>query len=152
MKLNTDRFGTIEIDEEQIVDFSQGILGFEEYHQYVVIDQPDSIFSFLQSIDQPWLCFIVMMPELLRADYRVALEEQYVKELKFEDAEDGQVFVIVTVPEEITNMTANLQAPIVINHKQRLAKQIVLMDGKYNTRHNVWAELQHNAYEQQKSG
>lgn len=146
MKVETTRFGTIEIDPEQIIEFPDGILGFEEYHRYVVFESSDHIFSFLQSVEVPWLSFVVIMPELLRSDYYVDLEPQLVKELGFEDPEEGKVFVIVTVPEDVTEMTANLQAPIVINRETRLAKQVILTDGMYKVRHNVLAELQRNAF------
>lgn len=146
MKIETARFGVLEINPDEIITFPDGILGFEDYQRYVIVEQPDSIFSFLQSVDEPWLCFVIMMPELLRSDYQVTLEPQYVKELGFKDASDGQVFVIVTIPEDVSEMTANLQAPLVINRNTRLAKQIVLMDGMYKIRHNVLAELQRSSF------
>jgi flagellar assembly factor FliW len=146
VKIETTRFGTIEIDPGQIVEFPEGLLGFEEYQRYVILEQPDRVFSFLQSVEAPWLSFVVMIPELLRSDYHVELEPQFVKELGFENPEEGKVLVIVTVPEDITEMTANLQAPIAINLKTKLGKQIVLMEGSYKIRHNVLAELQRNTY------
>ncbi|HHT36127.1 MAG: flagellar assembly protein FliW [Candidatus Wallacebacter cryptica] len=146
MKIETTRFGTLEVDPEQIIDFPEGILGFEDYHQFVIVEQPESMFCFLQSVEEPWLCFVIMMPELLRHDYQVKLEPQHVKQLGFEDSKDGQVFVIVTVPEDVSEMTANLQAPLVINRKTKLAKQVVLMDGLYSIRHNVLAELQRSSF------
>lgn len=142
MKLNTKQFGEIEIDPNEIIEFPAGILGFEDYHRYVILEFEDSIFQFLQSVEEPWLSFIIMMPELLRPDYQVAVEEKYVKELKFQDASEGRVYVIITISEDLSDMTANLQAPIVINWNRRLAKQVVLMDGAYNTRHNVLAEME----------
>jgi len=146
MRIETTRFGTIEVNPEEIITFPEGLLGFEEYHHYVILHQPEGIFSFMQSVDEPWLCFVVIMPEFLRADYSVTLEPEQVQELELESAEDSQVFAIVTIPEDITEMTANLQAPLVINCKRRLAKQIVLMDGMYKIRHNVLAEMQRNAF------
>lgn len=149
MELNTKRFGIIKIDPEEIINFTQGIYGFEDYHRYVIINHKDSIFSFLQSVDEPWLSFVIVMPELLQPDYQVALEAKYVKELELEDSSEGQVYVILTIPERIAEMTANLQAPLVINKKRRTARQVILMDGKYQTRHNVFTEKQRSAYEKQ---
>lgn len=146
VKIETTRFGPIEINPEDIIEFPDGILGFEQYHRYAVIEPPELIFGFLQCVDEPWLSFVVIMPELLRSDYSVDLEPKLVKELGFEDPKDGKVFAIVTVPEDITEMTANLQAPIVINLKTRLGKQVILTDGVYKIRHNVLAELQRNAF------
>ncbi len=150
MELDTSRFGIIEIDPEEIIHFTQGLYGFEDYHRYVIVNHKDSIFSFLQSVDEPWLSFVIVMPELIQPDYQVALEAKYVKELELEDSSEGQVYVILTIPDRIAEMTANLQAPLVINHKRKKARQVILMDGKYQTRHNVFTELQRSVYEQQK--
>lgn len=151
MKITTARFGEITVEPEQIITFSQGILGFEGFHQYILIEQENSLFSFLQCVDQPDLSFVVVMPELLRADYQVDLDPQSVEEMSFESAEDGRVLAIVTVPDNVAEMTANLQAPIVINIKQRVAMQIVLTDSKYHTRHNVLAEYQKATFELHKA-
>lgn len=142
MKLNTEQFGEIEINPNEIIEFPAGILGFEELRQYVILEFEDSVFQFLQSVEEPWLSFIIMKPELMRPDYQVSIEEKYVKELEFQDASEGRVYVIITISEKISDMTANLQAPLVVNSKQCLAKQVVLMDGLYNTRHNVLAEME----------
>ncbi len=146
IKIDTTRFGELEIDPQDIIEFPLGILGFETYSRYVILKQQDSLFTLMQSVDEPWLCFVLIMPELLRSDYQVDLEPRYVEELQFEDASDGEVFVIVTVPEEITEMTANLQAPLIINQKKKLGKQLILMDGTYKVRHNVLAELQRTSF------
>lgn len=150
MVINTKRFGEITVDTHKIITFPYGILGFEEYKRYILIHEENSIFSFLQCLDQPELAFVVIMPELIKPDYQVYLESQYVKELKLEDASDGAVYGIVTIPENLADMTINLQAPLVINTKTLLGKQIVLMDETYSTRHNVIAELQKANFERRR--
>ncbi len=150
MELNTSRFGVIKIDPNEVINFTQGLYGFEEYRRYVIVEHKDSIFNFLQSVDEPWLSFVIVMPELILPSYQVVLEAKSVEELQLEDSDVGQVYVILTIPDRITEMTANLQAPLVINPKSNLAKQVILMDGKYQIQHNVFAELQRSVYEQQK--
>lgn len=150
MKLQTERFGTLEIDSQDILEFPEGILGFEEYHRYTIIEQSDSIFHFLQCIDEPQLAFVVLMPELLRPDYQVVLDEPHISQLKISNPEEARVYSIVTIPEDVAEMTANLQAPVIVNTKERLGKQVILMDGKYHTKHNVLAEMQKVAYQQHK--
>lgn len=151
MVIITDRFGEITVDLDQIITFPHGILGFEEYKRYMLIHEQSSVFSFLQCIDEPELAFVVIMPELVKLDYQVSLEPQYITALQLDSAKDGSVYGIVTVPENLADMTVNLQAPLVINNKTRLGKQVVLTDGKYNIRHNVLAELQKNRFEQEKN-
>ncbi|NLM24519.1 MAG: flagellar assembly protein FliW [Firmicutes bacterium] len=150
MVLNTDRFGEIVVDAEKIITFPSGILGFEKYKRYILLHEKNSIFSFLQCIDEPELAFVVIMPELIKPDYHVTLEAKHVQDLKLEDAKDGSVYGIVTIPENVADMTINLQAPLVINNKQKLGKQVVLTDSDYRIRHNVLAELQKSKFEQEK--
>lgn len=138
--------GRITIKDEDIIVFPQGILGFEEYKRYTVLEQPDSVFRFLQCIDEPELAFVVMYPELVDASYSVTLTKEQVALLEIERPEDGVVYGIVTVPEQVAEMTINLQAPVVINKRKNIGAQIVLMDGKYHTRHNVLAGMHASAY------
>lgn len=145
MELET-RWGKIDVDEADIIIFPQGILGFEEYKRYTVVTQEDSVFCFLQSLDEPELAFVIMYPELVDQSYCVVLSKEQIALLEIEDAEDGVVYGIVTIPEDVSEMTINLQAPIVINKKKRLGAQIVMVDSKYHTRHNVLAQMHASAY------
>jgi len=140
------KFGTIAVQEEQIIHFPRGILGFADYHRYVLVEREDSVFSFLQSVDEPGLSFVVIMPELVRADYAVELSEEEIELLQISAPEDGKVFAIVTIPEDVAEMTVNLQAPVVINAKERLGAQLIITGDKYHTKHNVIAEMHKNAY------
>lgn len=151
MELETPRFGTVRIVPEEIIVFPEGIFGFEEYHRYVVITKQDSVFRFLQCVDEPELAFILLMPELIRPDYSVVLSPSQTELLKLDKAEDASVLSIVTIPANLADMTANLQAPLVINNKEKLGRQLVLNDGDYHTRHNILAEMQKANYEKQKA-
>ena len=124
------KIGTLQIQEEDIIQFPTGILGFADIHRYVLVEQEESFFSFLQSVDE----------------YSVKLNEEQIELLQFDSPEDGKVYAIVTVPENVAEMTVNLQAPVVINSKKRLGAQIVITDSAYHTKHNVLAEMQKNAF------
>lgn len=145
MELET-RYGLIEVKEDEIIRFPRGILGFADYRRYVVLEQENSMFSFLQSVDEPDLSFVVIMPELVRSDYSVELSAEEIELLNMESPEDGKVYGIVTIPENVAEMTVNLQAPVVINTKARLGAQLIIQGEKYHTRHNVIAEMHKNAY------
>ncbi|NLM42138.1 MAG: flagellar assembly protein FliW [Firmicutes bacterium] len=145
MELKT-KFGAISVEEDQIIYFPRGILGFADYHRYVLVERTDSVFSFLQSVDEPSLTFVVIMPELVRADYAVDLSEEEIELLQISSPEDGKVFGIVTIPENVAEMTVNLQAPVVINTRERLGAQLIIAGDKYHTKHNVLAEMHKNAF------
>ena len=138
------------MDEEKIIHFPVGILGFSEYHRYVIVEQEGSVFSFLQSVDEPDLSFVVIMPELLCCDYSVQLNDEDIDLLKVESPEDGKLYGIVTIPENVAEMTVNLQAPVVINTKELVGAQLIIQGDTYHTKHNVLAEMHKNAYLLQK--
>lgn len=144
------KIGTMHVKKEDIISFPKGILGFDEYHEYVVIKQEESVFSFLQSVEEPDLSFVIIMPELVRSDYSVQLQKEDIELLQIASPDDGRVYAIVTIPENVADMTVNLQAPVVINSKRRIGMQIIVSGDTYHTKHNVIAEMQKNAFLLQK--
>lgn len=151
MELET-KLGTFAIDEAEIINFPAGILGFSEYRRYAIVGQKDSVFSLLQSIDDPELSFVIIMPELVCCEYSVHLSEEDIELLQMESPEDGKVYGIVTIPENVAEMTVNLQAPVVVNAKNLVGAQLIIQGEKYHTKHNVIAEMHKNAYLMQKQG
>lgn len=146
MELNTPRFGNIEIYEDQIIIIPEGLLGFEEVKRYVIVEDRDGgPFKWLQAVDEADLAFIIMDPRIFYPEYRVEIPKADLRELKLEDIDQAQVYVIVAIPERIDEMSANLRGPVVINPRERLAKQVVLMDQKYKTHHRILQELNHRA-------
>ena len=124
----------------QEIIFKDGILGFEEYNSYHIELNEDegNPFQKLQSKDTDALSFIIMDPFLIKSDYDFMLTESTIEKLEIEDVNDVLVFTIVTIPnEDFKNITTNLLAPIIVNSKKNLAKQIVLSDTSYTTKHNI---------------
>jgi len=144
------KLGTMQVDEGKIIHFPVGILGFSDNHRYIIVEQEGSAFSFLQSVDDPELSFVVIMPELVCCDYSVQLSDEDIDLLQIKSPEDGKVYGIVTIPENVAEMTVNLQAPVVINTKERIGAQFIIQGDKYHTKHNVIAEMHKNAYLLQK--
>lgn len=143
LKCETTRFGQIEVDESEIITFPSGILGFEQARRYVLIERDQkSPFRYLQSLDDPDLTFVVAEPTSFRPDYRVTVWPDDVREIRLEREEDAVVCVIVRVPEELDEMTANLKAPLVINAKDRLGKQVVQVQDGYGVRHRIVDEIE----------
>ncbi|WP_069650366.1 flagellar assembly protein FliW [Caloranaerobacter ferrireducens] len=143
MKLNTKHFGEIEIDEDSIITFSDGLLAFEEQKRFVIINNPDEEipFKWLQSIDNPNLAFVIINPFLFKKDYEIDIPQSVIDKLDIKEEKDILVYSIVVVPEDITKMTANLVGPIIINSKNKLGKQIILEDSRYTTKHLILDEL-----------
>ena len=138
MKINTKFFGELEIEESGVVEFIKPILAFEDKRKYVLLDgMDDLVFTFIQSVDDPQLCFLTIPPALVVKDYDIELDEEIVKSLELESPLDVLLYNIVSVPENVNDMTVNLKAPIVINMKNKKATQEVLSDDKYSVRHRI---------------
>ncbi len=145
MELQTRQFGVLEVSEKDILRAPKGLLGFEGFERFVLIDQEESRpFCWLQSVDTPELAFVLVSPAVFFSDYRVSVNAKEVADIKVERPEDVAVYVVVTVPEEVNQMTANLQGPILINSKENLLKQLVLTDSAYSVQHSIVRQLERN--------
>lgn len=140
MKLYASSFGEIEIDEENILTFPEGIPGFEDSKRYIIINNPDeeNPFDWLQSVDNGDLAFVVINPFFVKPDYDIVIPESALEKLKIKDVSDVALYSIVVVPEKIEDMTVNLTGPIVINVREKLGKQIILDDHRYTTKHYIF--------------
>ena len=139
MKLNTKHFGEIDIDDKKIINFIDGIPGFDDQKKFIIIDNPDDTvpFKWLQSIDEPELAFVIINPFVFKDDYEFDLPKHILEKLKIREEKDVLVYSIVVIPEDITKMTANLAGPIIINSREMLGKQIILDDNRYKTKHYI---------------
>lgn len=139
MDIRTERFGAFEVDERQIIRFDEGILGFPKSHRYILVPHKgaDSPFAWLQSVDESHLAFLLINPAVVKPDYVVQLPESATVSLKLKDVSEGLVLTIVVVPEDPNEMRTNLRAPVVINTRERLGRQVVLEDLSLNIRYRI---------------
>ena len=143
MQIETTRFGTVTVEDTDVITFPEGMLGFSKIHEYVLIERTDdSLFVWLQALKKPSVAFPLLEPQIFEMNYRVDMEEADRKLLKLDKLKFAKVFAIVTIPSDPTKMTANLKAPIVINLKKRLAHQVILHNQEYPIRRAIYAELQ----------
>ena len=144
MEINTVRFGTIPVQEDKVITFPKGILGFSNNKQFVLFPHTEgSPFFWLQSVDDGSLAFVVMNPQLVKKDYSINIEENVLEELNAKGTSDLDVMCIVTIPHnQPQKMTINLLGPIIINADKRCALQIVCTEEIYSHRHPVLAEEQ----------
>lgn len=141
MKVETKAYGILEVDSRQKINFPYGILGFENFHEFVLIDAKQQPFFWLQSIEVVDISFLLINPKIFRSDYELEIDKEELAEINIEDIEETLVFAIVTIPENTSKMTANLQGPIIINKKTREARQSIHKNSKWKTRHVILEEL-----------
>lgn len=142
IKVTTTRFGEIEVKEDDLIELPNGLIGFPELKKYVLLDHDkDSPFKWLQSLDDGGIAFVLINPLLFKPDYMVEVAEEEIGDLDLKKEEDAVISVILSIPTNPQNMTANLKAPLVFNLKNRKGKQLVLRNDAYTTRHNIMEEI-----------
>jgi flagellar assembly factor FliW len=134
MEIQTTRFGKVEIDDQRIMAFPKGMVGFPKCQSFALIQTNDEgVFFWMQSLDRPELAFVVCDPRTFVPDYRVPVKLDELQMIDLESSEDAQVLVVVNKIDD--TLTGNLQGPLVINAQNLTGKQLVLSDKRYTTRH-----------------
>lgn len=140
--IRTTRYGeleTVRISEEALLEFPDGVPGFERHRRFALLqDEKLAPFCWLQSLHDPLVGFLVIEPGLLVADYEFDISDRDVALLGLSSPSEARVLTILVVPEDVRAMTANLQAPLVINPRKRLAKQVILTDERFPLRYPVF--------------
>ncbi len=141
MKVSTSRFGTIEVEEGEIIYLINGMIGFPDEKKFVLLKHAEgSPFFWFQSIENGSLAFVLTDPLWFQPDYDIEISQEDAERLEMDRASEGiQTLVAVSIHPSNgkSEITANLLGPIVINLRNRLAKQIVLYRSPYSLRHPV---------------
>jgi flagellar assembly factor FliW len=133
MEIQTTRFGVISVDDERIMTFPAGLLGFPDYTRYALVQTgTENYFFWLQCVDEPNLAFVVTDPAIFFKDYEVPVRDETRQELRVSDPGFLQTFVICNKVGDW--LTGNLLGPILVNAENRLAQQVVLTEKKWTTR------------------
>lgn len=128
MIIETEVLGEVNYTDDDVITFNEGLYGFGGMKKFVLILNPvdDLPFHFLQSIDDDRLSFIVTSPFFFIEDYDFDLSDQMIEKMDVSSIEDIEILTIAVIPKEIEETTINLKAPIIINKKNRIAKQFIL--------------------------
>ena len=138
MELTTARFGNIDIDDSHIITMRAPILGFANLNRYVLIDKKEeAAFWWLQSVDDGAVVFVVVNPFLIKLNYKPELQEDDIKLLEIDDQADVLLLGVVTIGSTPPEISVNVRAPIVVNWKKKLGKQIVLDDKSLDVQYRL---------------
>lgn len=139
IQCRSSRFGTLDIDDDSVLTFPSGLLGFPESRRYVMLDHDtEAPFKWLQSLDDPAVAFVIIDPDLLLTDYHIGVSGDVLAELQGSEEDELSTAVILTIPsEDPGRMTANLRGPLLMNQRTKLCKQLVLSD-EFPTRHPLF--------------
>ena len=141
MQIKTKVFGEVTIDDDKIIDFPNGIVGFPDLVQFTLIHDEekgrDSI-HWLQSIQEPAFAMPVIDPLLVCPDYNPEVEDELLKNIGELQPEETLILVTVTVPKDLTKMSVNLRGPIVINAAEKKATQVIVDGDEYPVKYPIY--------------
>ncbi len=152
MQITTRVFGEITIDDEKIIHFPNGIIGFPELTDFALIHDEEKgtdTIHWMQSLQEPGFAMPVMDPLIVCPDYNPEVDDELLNNIGEIVPEELLVMVTVTVPKDITKMTVNLKGPMVINAAQRKATQVIVEGDEYPVKFPIYEILNKN---KQKAG
>lgn len=147
MLVKTKHFGEIELEDSKIITFDEGLIGFEDKKRYTILFNNESksktkgTISWLQSLDEPQLALPVVSPFVAMADYNPIVEDEVLAPLGELNDENLVILLTLTVPSDLTKMTVNLKAPIIINADTRKGCQAIAENPDYVVRYGIYKDL-----------
>jgi flagellar assembly factor FliW len=139
MQIHTVNFGDLEVQEDKIIYFKQGVPGFPQIRRFVRLDFEDlKPFQYLQALDEPPIALLVVNPFSVDPGYTFELSKSDMEEIQTTDTNETSVYAVATIPDDPEQATINLMAPIVVNEKMRCAKQVILHDSGYSVKHPLF--------------
>ncbi len=146
MVAETKFFGTIDIEDDKIINFPNGIIGFENLKNFALIYDSEreerSKISWLQSMDEPLMVLPVINPIDLMESYTPTIEDELMKTIGDPADADLLIFVSLSIPSDVTQMTANLKGPFIINTVERKAMQVIVENQEYPVKFNAYEAIQ----------
>ena len=144
--IKTKPFGDLEIRDDQILEFPEGILGFDYVKKFALLEEEGSPFLWLQAYDEPSLAFVMISPLNFMDEYSLVISQTDLEDVGATTPEDLLVYTIVTIPSDNpAEMTANLQGPVIINMASHKGKQAISLSDKYRVRHRIVDEMKKRA-------
>lgn len=141
MKIKTKVFGEVTIDDDKVIHFPAGIIGFPDMTEFALIHDEDKgtgSIHWLQSMQEAAFAMPVMDPLIVKPDYNPEIEDELLSQIGKLDPEDVLVLVTVTVPSDLTKMSVNLRGPIIINAAERKACQVIVEGGDYAVKYPIY--------------
>lgn len=142
MIIKTMHFGEVEIDEKSILYFDEGLPGFDNIKKYVILTGDEGMpFRWLQAVEESYPAFAIVSPFEINQNYEIDLDKATEEYLQIKEPSEVAVYSIVVIPEDITKMTANLKAPLIINTTNNKGKQMIMDNSPYQIKHYILDEL-----------
>ena len=141
MDIKTKHMGIVSVPQEQIIKMPNGLIGFEQYTEYALIESEYKPFIWMQSTQESSLAFLTIDPFLVCDEYEVDIDDSSLATIDIKSPSDIFVLTIITITEGSKNITANFQGPVIVNKKNHLAMQAISSDNRWTTKYNILAAL-----------
>ncbi len=136
MLIHTLNFGDLEVPEDKVITFKEGLPGFPQIHRFAVLELEDlKPFQYLQALDDPPISLFIINPFLVDPTYEFRLIDSDMEDVNSTNSAELAVYAVATIPDDPAGATLNLMAPIVINDSCRCGKQVILHESKYSVKH-----------------
>lgn len=143
VRVHTVNFGDLEIPQDKIVMFKEGLPGFPHIRRFTVLEREElHPFRYLQSLDDPPVALLIVNPFLIEPSYEFRLSPADMDEIGCAAPNQVSVHVVATIPDNAADTSVNLMAPIVINEEKNLGKQVIIHDSGYSVKHRLLKEAQ----------
>lgn len=137
MEVLTKTNGVVQVQDDKILTFEEGLFGFEDYKKFALIDSEYEPFIWLQSIENQNLAFLIIDPFLVCSSYEADIDDSSLVKIGVTKPEDVVIMTIVTVPQDGSAITANFQGPLVINKQNKKCLQVILTDNRWTTKVDI---------------
>ncbi len=139
MLIHTINFGDIEVPEDKVISFTEGVPGFPRIRRFVVLELDDlKPFQYLQAVEDSPIALLIVNPFMIDPAYKFQLSNSDMEDIQATQPEKVTVYAVATIPENPEQATINLMAPIVINEAMRCGKQVILHDSGYSVKHPLF--------------
>ncbi len=141
MRVDTRYFGEVEVADEKVLHFEQGLPGFEEFTDYIILhdidEEGEPFFSWLQCVTEKALAFPIVNPFKVKEDYDPIVEDELLAPIGECKPDELLVFLLATVPKDPAKTTVNMKAPLIINTVNRRGMQLIVENEDYEIRHRL---------------
>lgn len=140
MRIRSLNFGELTYEPADVIRFDDGLPGFPTLKEFILLASEEfQPLQYLQAVNDPPIAFPVINPSTIKKDYRVALPSEDAQQIGAAGPEDLLVYAIVTIPKEVERTTVNLLAPIILNSRTMVGKQVVLHGSDYPVQYPIWS-------------
>ena len=133
--VETSRFGSVEVEESEILHVSGDLIGIEGLRYFALVDEPTTRpFRWLQAVEHPWVALPILSTEDLIFEYDLEIPYEELLEIGLDSTENSEIYIVATIPQVILHAHVNLRAPIVFNPARKLLRQMDLVESGFPTK------------------